>query len=153
HLGARGARGRGTVPPVARRGGVMVAAAVAAGVAVAATAASTALSATQGGSDMSSLGGVGSADPREARARRAQFDIFGASRQYADRGAYERNLVTPDLYRAAGYEPEYDDASFGAASAARASADQASGRFESARATLDSLTGSQRRQSIKALKA
>jgi hypothetical protein len=83
----------------------MVAAAVAAGVAVAATAASTALSATQGGPDMPTLGG---ASGLEARMQRRNRDILFSAQNYANRGAYERNLVGPDIYRQAGYDVEYE---------------------------------------------
>ena len=118
-----------------------IAAGVAASVAVAATAASTAMSATQGGPDVPTLGGVGSADPREERARREQFDILRAGRQYAERGAYEQNLVTPSLYELAGFTPEYDPASFGAAQQARQQADAAQAELEAARAQRDQFQG------------
>lgn len=130
----------------------MVAAAVAAGVAVAATAASAALQATAGGPDSPSLGGAGTADPREARARREQFDILREARAYTERGGFEQSLVTPSLYEFAGYTPEYDEASFGSAVAARQRADEAQTAFDEARVTLDSLTGANRKKALKGLK-
>lgn len=124
----------------------MIAAAVAAGVAVSAAAASTALQATQGGPDLPTLGG---ASGLEARMRRRNRDILFDAEGTARRGAFEQNLVTPDLYRLAGYEPEYDQGSIDEAVAARSRADEASSRFGAARAKLDSLTGAAGKRELK----
>jgi hypothetical protein len=128
----------------------MVAAAVAAGVAVAATAASTALQASQGGPNMPTLGG---ASGLESRMQRRNRDILFAAQEQANRGAFERNLVSPDLYRQAGYDVEYDEESLAAAATARETSDAASERFSGARSTLDALTGPSRKKKIRELKA
>lgn len=116
----------------------MVAAAVAAGVAVAATAASAAMQASQGGPDIPGMTG---ASGLEARVRRRQFGLLEGAQQSTERGAFERNLVTPELYRLAGYEPEYDEASLGAAASSRAAADAAAERFAEAQAAKEAYSG------------
>lgn len=128
----------------------MVAAAVAAGVAVAATAASTALSATQGGPNTPTLGG---ASGLEARTRNRQRDILFRAENFANRGAFESNLIAPSLYEFAGYEVERDPSTIAAATQQRQEADAATERFNEARVTLDKLTGPSRKKAVKELKA
>lgn len=128
----------------------MVAAAVAAGVAVAATAASTALSATQGGPD---LPGFEGASGLENRLRKRHRNTLFDADTYARRGAFERTLVTPDLYRQAGYEVEYDEASMAAAQAARSRADATLADLASAESELAGLRGKKaRREALSGLR-
>src|SRR6266446_7488543 len=68
-----------------------------------------------------------------------------------DRAAYEQNMLRPSLYEEAGYTPQYDEASFGTASAARSKSDQVETLFGQFHAAKGKKAKKAIRQQIKAL--
>jgi len=65
--------------------------------------------------------------PASGREKMSQDEAFrrlmGAGQQF-DRGSFEQSMLAPSFYEEAGYTPEYDQASFGTASAARSKSDE-----------------------------
>lgn len=65
--------------------------------------------------------------PASGREKVAQDEAFRrllSAGQGFDRGSFEQSMLAPSFYEEAGYTPEYDQASFGEATAARSKSDQ-----------------------------
>jgi len=89
------------------------------------------------------------ASGREKVAQDEAFRRLLSAGQGFDRGSFEQSMLAPSLYEEAGYTPEYDQASFGAASAARATSD----KVEELSYQLRGLKGKKNKAARKGIKA